>query len=742
MKEHQVDRRGLIRGAVAVTSATLMAHVLQSETAAAAGPRNDAHPGSGRINRQALVSRHRVVRRASDLELPIQVGNGRFAFGADVTGLQSFVPFNTLSDWGWHTDALPPGKQISDYQGTIWPTYGRDVYYWTGDPQEPELHTWLRENPHRINLGRIGLRLLRQDGVEAVEADLTDIEQELDPWTGVLRSRFRLEGHLVSVETACHPGEDVVATRIESDLVRLGRLTAFLDFPYATRAGLNKFEAPYVGFYDRPHLHSTTLHRRGRTNLITHTLDDTRYEVGVVLSSGANIARVDHTRHRYEVTGHGSQLEVAALFAPEVRGRVPSASEVVLESEHWWPRFWQTGGAVDLSESSDPRWRELERRIVLSQYHLAVNDAGNDPAQESGLVNNGWFGKFHMEMYWWHAFQYALWNRWPLLDRSTDVYERFLPNARGLARSQGFRGARWPKMTTTYGDAVGRESPGEPTCLLIWQQPHPLFLAELDYQAHPTRHTLHKWQTVVQETADFIASFAHREENGRYVIGPPIMCCNERNESETTMNPTFELSYWKFGLRIAQQWRERLGVKRDRGWDEVLAGLADLPVEDGVYVLYEGVPNMWTEHNTNHPDPIAPFGMLPGDGVDVGTMRATTQKVYETWPVTDLYSWDFPLLAMNAARLGDPTTAVDHLLHERLGFTDTGLPASGKSGVPSPYFPSAGGLLYAVAMMCAGWGDSAEGIRGERGRPGPRGDAPGFPDDGWVVRWENLAPAL
>jgi len=102
--------------------------------------------------------------------------------------------------------------------------------------------------------------------------------------------------------------------------------------------------------------------------------------------------------------------------------------------------------------------------------------------------------------------------------------------------------------------------------------------------------------------------------------------------------------------------------------------------------------------------------------------------VYETWPVTDLYSWDFPLLAMNAARLGDPAGAVDFLLHERYGFTDTGLPASGKSGVPSPYFPAAGGLLYAVAMMCAGWGESS--------------DAPGFPTDGWVVRWEGLAPAL
>jgi hypothetical protein len=500
----------------------------------------------------------------------------------------------------------------------------------------------------------------------------------------------------------------------------------FLDFPYATRAGLDKFEAPYVGFYDRPQLHTTSLRR----SVITHTMDGTRYEAGLRLSPGARTERLSPHEHRYQITGRGSSLDVAVCFAPEVRGVVPDAARVVRESETWWPRFWRTGGAVDLSESTDPRWRELERRIVLSQYHLAVNDAGNDPAQESGLVNNGWYGKFHMEMYWWHAFQYALWNRWPLLDRSTDVYERFLPNARRLAESQGFRGARWPKMTTTYGDATGRESPGTPTCLLIWQQPHPIFLAELDYQTHPGRRTLVKWREVVAESAEFMASFANREDSGRYVIGPPIMCCNERNPPATTLNPAFELSYWRFGLRVAQQWRERLGEARDPHWDEVLDGLAPLPVEDGVYVLYEGVPDMWTEHNTNHPDPVAPFGMLPGDGVDVATMRATTRKVYETWPVTDLYSWDFPLLAMNAARLGDPVGAVGFLLHERYGFTDTGLPASGKSGVPSPYFPAAGGLLYAVAMLCAGWGD------------GPTGAAPGFPSEGWTVRWEGLARAL
>jgi hypothetical protein len=42
----------------------------------------------------------------------LQVGNGNFAFGVDVTGLQTFNPFGTLSTWGWHNFSLPttPGQ--------------------------------------------------------------------------------------------------------------------------------------------------------------------------------------------------------------------------------------------------------------------------------------------------------------------------------------------------------------------------------------------------------------------------------------------------------------------------------------------------------------------------------------------------------------------------------------------------------------------------------------------------------
>src|SRR5436190_19023927 len=70
----------------------------------------------GRIDRKALVTRHNPVMRTFDPLSPLSVGNGEFAFTADVTGLQTFpwdydktMPSCTMSQWGWHTSPLPSG---------------------------------------------------------------------------------------------------------------------------------------------------------------------------------------------------------------------------------------------------------------------------------------------------------------------------------------------------------------------------------------------------------------------------------------------------------------------------------------------------------------------------------------------------------------------------------------------------------------------------------------------------------
>lgn len=74
-----------------------------------------------KIDRQKVVQSFNPRRNASSPDTPLQVGNGNFAFGADITGLQTFSPFATMSTWGWHNFSLPttPGQTSIEGQ-QIW----------------------------------------------------------------------------------------------------------------------------------------------------------------------------------------------------------------------------------------------------------------------------------------------------------------------------------------------------------------------------------------------------------------------------------------------------------------------------------------------------------------------------------------------------------------------------------------------------------------------------------------------
>jgi hypothetical protein len=119
--------------------------------------------------------------------------------------------------------------------------------------------------------------------------------------------------------------------------------------------------------------------------------------------------------------------------------------------------FWETGGAVDFSETADPRAKELERRVVLSQYLTRIQCAGELPPQETGLTFNSWHGKFHLEMHWWHGVHWALWNRIDLLEKSLGYYSDIFEKAKKKAEIQGYKGVRWPKMTDPEEMTARRE---------------------------------------------------------------------------------------------------------------------------------------------------------------------------------------------------------------------------------------------------------------------------------------------
>ena len=674
------------------------------------------------IDRRALVTRHNPRLTAWDPWSPLTVGNGELAFTADFTGLQTFdeehrrgQPLCTQAQWGWHTipTGRPGGKwTLPELAMEAFAAGDRSVGYPTSAQGQEAAFHWLRENPHRLHLGRIGLAF--PDGVHP--EDLAPVEAVLDLWTGTLTSRFLWQGHPVKVTTCCHPDRDLLSFRVESALLVERRLGAFLAFPYGS-------PGREAADWDSPGRHESRVAFHGRRAFIDRTLDDDRYTAVVSLGSGVTMGRAGP--HRFSIGAVGAVMEWEVEFLRPGTAPGEAGGELVRRaSAQAWEGFWTRGAAVEFAGSRDPRAGELERRVVLSQYLLAVQCAGSAPPQETGLSCNSWYGKAHLEMHWWHAAWMPLWGRPELLEKSLGWYLERLPEARDRAGRQGYRGARWPKMV----GPAGEESPSSIAPLLIWQQPHLLHMLELVRRSRPGVPTDPRWDDLVRDTADFMVSFLVPGPGGRLSLGPPVIPAQENHNPRTTVDPTFELAYWDWGLRQADAWFRRRGLDPDPRWVVTAGTLAPLATAEGVYLAHRRCADTFSHFNFDHPSMLAALGMLPGPRVDPAVMARTLDRVWTQWRWDDVWGWDFPLVAMTAARLGQPGRAVDALFHPSAKnlYSANGHNRQGNVEALPLYLPGNGGLLAAVALMAAGWDGAPRAL-------------PGFPDDGfWTVAYEGL----
>ncbi len=721
-----------------------------------------------RIDREALVRRHNPTFVAVDPHAPAMLGNGDLGFTADITGLQTFpelyselAPLLTMAQWAWHSLPNPQGyTEANGLVNVAVPGRGEQPYAymksWNAAEKNPAF-TWLRANPHRISLARLAFTI---DGKAPDFARIAAPRQTLDMWSGTLDSRFTYDGQPVHVRTRVLPGPDAVFMDVQSPLVASGRLGVTVRYP-----GVDPKINPDPSRWDGGGTTAILSRRPDRIHL-RRTLDATHYWSTVstngVLAQQGTAAIAARSKS-------GDRLTVIASFDDKAApARLPSVQAAATAVADHWRDFWTRGGAVDFSGSTDPRAKELERRVVLSQYLSAINGAGTLPPQEEGLFSNSWYGKFHLEMHPWHAAWQPLWGHPALLERSLPWYVAHLPKARAEAARHKVKGAWWPKMT----GPEGRNSPSLVSPFLMWQQPHPILLAELVWRSRKDAATLDRYAELVEATADLLASWPLA--GGRRNLGPPLIPAQENYDPTTTVNPVFEVEYFRWGLETAQAWRVRRGLKRRADWDAALAGIAPPAVRDGLYLPVETLPDFWTVaqsaecrgnagaarcKNRDHPSFLMAYGFIRGARIDPAIMRRTLDAVAANWDLRQTWGWDFPMMAMTAARLGEPEKAVDWLFADRKNnqWGPTGMtprvhldehaselvPVSGGAGgvamasnpdgpgyrrAAETYFPSNGSLLMAVGMMAAGW-------------DGATGHAPGFPRRGWTVRVEGITPA-
>ncbi|SER35525.1 hypothetical protein SAMN04487944_103154 [Gracilibacillus ureilyticus] len=678
------------------------------------------------MDRKRIVQKHNPKIKSVEPLSPLSIGNGSFGFSLDFTGLQSFphlyeTPLGTESNWGWHYSRRKGYYLDSDIEYQLYDHDGRQVPYPMLPGNKEEAYHWLRQNPHRVQLGQISFQFIGEDGMEIPSSKITEINQELDLWSGIVTSCYKVQGEKVIVKTVCDSDSDTVGVTISSTLLQKGRIRIIQSFPCPDISHHSWDKATNLNWDHQNRHHTYTVSRNKQQVRLKREMDEDFYFVGWMLN-GADFVQVD--THQYQlIPPESNEYSFTVTYCHEEEIAVKSLENIMMDTRLFWEDFWQNGAFVSFEGSSDERAEELERRVILSQYLTAIHSSGEIPPQETGLMYNSWFGKAHLEMHWWHAAHFPLWGRADRLSKSLNWYITILPIARELAAKQGYDGVRWPKMV----GADGRQSPSPVAPGLIWQQPHPIMLAELVYRDSHSLAVLHHYKKIVFESANFMADFAKwEEESEAFVLGPPLIPAQECHRMEESKNPPYELEYWKYGLETAVKWAERLGDEPDEKWIQVAGKLKKPRVLDDVYLAHENCDNTFSDKNHDHPSMVAARGMLSGTLIDEKIMKNTLNRVKVQWQWNTAWGWDFPMCAMTAARLGEPELAVDFLLMKAV--KNTYLPNGHNYQRPglTAYLPGNGGLLIAIAMMIAGWDGSGDG------------EYPGFPKKNWNIQAEGF----
>lgn len=718
------------------------------------------------IDRKALVTRNNPAVHTMDTLSSFTVGNGEFAYTVDATGLQTFpdyykngVCLGTQSQWGWHafpnTENFKPEEALKAYN------FGhkskKELYSCqfslkgVAPGSNPQLERqnaaseYFRKNPHRLHLGIIGFDF---NGKVKPE-DIKDIYQTLNMWTGEISSHFTAMGRQYDVHTTCHPTRDMMAAAVT---YKYGGKGASADYtpiairlPYPTGGHVD--DAIDWNNQDR---HTSAIVKQVAEKMngyavISHKLDDTTYYLLVQWQGKASFRGT--SPHTFKLIPESRRMNISveflktmdevekAISADEVFANTTDGMQRYQTIQHnaanSWQRFWTEGAAVDFSHCRDARAQELERRVVLSQYLLAMQSAGSMPPQETGLTMNSWFGKFHLEMILWHEAWLPLWGHPELLTKALAWYHDAEPMARQIAKRQGFDGVRWMKMT----DPSAAEAPSNVGSFLIWQQPHLIYLAELAYRNMPEdkrKDFLGKFAPLIDETARFMYSFANYDKkNDRYILKGHIPA-QESLKASVTYNSPFELNQWHYTMGVAQQWRERMGEKRNPQWDKLIEKLSTLAFNsDSLYLAAESAVDTYFDlkATSDHPALLGALGFFPDSKlIDKKVMDHTLDWIVNNWNWPTSWGWDFPMTAMTATRMLQPEKAVNSLLLNMQKNTYLNNGHNYQDGRLRIYLPGNGGLLSAVALMCAGW-------------DGCRVKNPGFPKDGnWDVRWEGLTP--
>src|SRR5699024_946160 len=112
---------------------------------------------------------------------------------------------------------------------------GRDAKYsvqYKDGGRSAQATEYYRVNPHRLQLGNVGLEIQLDDGSLATLEDIKGIDQTLDLWSGLINSKFEVAVQTVEVKSCAWKLSDKVAVVVYLPLSASGQLNGLVKFPY------------------------------------------------------------------------------------------------------------------------------------------------------------------------------------------------------------------------------------------------------------------------------------------------------------------------------------------------------------------------------------------------------------------------------------------------------------------------------------------------------------------------------
>jgi len=320
-------------------------------------------PPVEQFDREALVRQYSPVLREIEPSAALSVGNGRFVFTVDVTGLQTLAAHHrelgdlrleTLASWA----ALDASDEwVAGRAGALYP------------------------------LGQLGLvddrgRTLRAEDFEGVE-------QTLNLWSGELLSRFEWKGFPVEVSTVAHPKNDAVAIRIKSTALAQGRLRVMLAYP--NPYDIEGLSSPVLVDNSEPVPHTTQRIDRGRRRAdFLRRGDELSYYAAFGWSEGGRLENApaqsaattpsngngasDQDAHGFVLRpAHREDvLEITLEFSPVPLGpahRLAPWRMTRAAAARHWESVWGTIAETDFSDTDG---ESQKSRDILSEYLRAI----------------------------------------------------------------------------------------------------------------------------------------------------------------------------------------------------------------------------------------------------------------------------------------------------------------------------------------------------------------------------------